>query len=56
MGENAFVIWIVRDDPWVLEEELIQKVSLPLNIQGNDAHPFYLRLKMIRKISKDGAI
>ena len=56
MEENAFVTWVVRDEPWLLEEELIQKVSLPLNLQGNDRHPFYIRLKTIRKACKDAAI
>ena len=56
MCENAFVTWVVRDDPWGVEEELIHQISLPLNLQGNDAHPFYLRLKLIRKVCKDNAI
>jgi hypothetical protein len=55
MGESAFVTWVVRGDPWVLEEELIQTVSLPLNLQGNNAHPFYTCLKAIRKECKVGA-
>jgi hypothetical protein len=55
MGENAYVVWVVRDDPWVLEDELIRTLSLPLNLQGNDRHPFYYRLKAIRKACKDTA-
>lgn len=35
MDENAFVCWMVTDEPWVLETELIGSVNLPLNIDQN---------------------
>ena len=49
MGENAFVTWVVTDCPWILDEELIRIISLPLNLQGDDRHLFYIHLKGIRK-------
>ena len=49
MGENAFVTWLVHDEPWILEDELIKTVNLPLNLRGNESHPFYSVLSAIRK-------
>lgn len=48
MGENAFVTWIYYDEPWVLEEELISQVFLPLNLRGNERninHPIVSSIK-----------
>lgn len=47
--ENAFVTWVVQDEPWVLEEELMRTVSLPLNLQGNRHHPFSTSLSNLRR-------
>lgn len=44
MEKNAFVTWVEHDEPWRLENELFQRVALPLNIQGNKHHPFAARL------------
>jgi hypothetical protein len=41
MENNAFVSWVVRAQPWELERELIQALDLPLNLRGNERHPFY---------------
>jgi hypothetical protein len=35
MGENACVTWVHHDQPWVLEEELIHELFLPLNLDMN---------------------
>ena len=60
MGENALVTWQVRDKPWLEEERLIGKVSLPLNLAGNDSHPFSQKLREIRstaiRAAKDSPI
>ncbi|MCL5777213.1 hypothetical protein M1105_09460 [Limibaculum sp. FT325] len=48
IAENAFVTWLEHPHPWEPEKELIRKLSLPLNIQGNAAHPFYPVLKRLR--------
>jgi len=52
MDKNAFVTWIVHREPWVLEEELIRMVSLPLNLDMNRAHPFHKTLSAIRSEAK----
>ena len=48
MEKNAFVSWIEHPSPWELERELLDKLSCPLNIQGNNRHPFYDHLKRLR--------
>jgi hypothetical protein len=48
MSENALVSWIVDDEPWVLEENLIAILDVPLNLQGNSHNLFYPTLKMLR--------
>ena len=52
MHYNAFVSWIKHDQPWTLEERLIENVSLPLNLSHNEEHPFYQTLKEIRRKAK----
>lgn len=48
MSENALVSWIVDDEPWVLEENLIATLDVPLNLQGNAYNLFYPTLKALR--------
>ncbi len=48
MAENALVSWVVRAEPWVLEAELIARLNLPLNLQGNAHNSFYPVLKQLR--------
>jgi hypothetical protein len=48
MVENALVCWAACDEPWTVEEQLISRVSLPLNLQGNSEHIFYPKLRAIR--------
>jgi hypothetical protein len=55
MSKNAFVTWLINDTPWEVEKELIRSICLPLNLQGNDTHPFHQSLKAIRKICKEEA-
>ncbi|MFY9997675.1 MAG: hypothetical protein WAK61_22165 [Leclercia sp.] len=47
MEQNAKVYWVADEEPWVLEEALIESIRLPLNIQGN-THPFRLTLSAMR--------
>lgn len=47
MGENAKVYWIPHSEPWILEEQLISSIPLPLNIKGNK-HAFGPLLSAIR--------
>jgi hypothetical protein len=55
MEKNAFVVWIEHPTPWLLEDELIKTKSLPLNLQGNQAHPFHKELSSIRSEQKKKA-
>ena len=52
MEENAFVSWITHTEPWKLESGAISSLSLPLNLQGNEQHPFYPILSSLRKKAK----
>ena len=52
MGENAFVTWVVHDEPWRLEDYAIKKLSLPLNLRDNEKHPFHRTLSSKRRHQK----
>jgi hypothetical protein len=56
IAQNAFVIWTVHPEPWHLEDELIRELSLPLNLRGNERHPFYPELAELRKRHKVNAV
>ena len=49
MGENALVCWLPAQEPWLLESQLIAELSLPLNLSGNQDHPFHQELSAARK-------
>lgn len=55
MEENAFVVWVVDSEPWLLEEKIIGELSLPLNLDMNSGHPFHKMLSQIRKSAKETA-
>jgi hypothetical protein len=55
MSQNALVAWVAHDEPWILEEDLINSISLPLNIQGNSHHPFQMALSAIRSDARTTA-
>ena len=44
LDQHAAVCWLEEDEPWTLEEKLIDTLSLPLNLRGNEKHPFYEHL------------
>jgi hypothetical protein len=48
MADNAQVSWITHPRPWLLEDELIETLDLPLNIDGAN-NPFTPKLRAIRK-------
>jgi len=52
MQENAFVIWETHPEPWKLEPIALTTLSPPLNIRGDEHHPFYSALSLIRKEAK----
>ena len=49
MLENAFVTWLEHEEPWLLENELLRTVSLPLNLKGNRHHHFATQLSGLRR-------
>jgi hypothetical protein len=55
MDENAFVTWVVHPRPWELESEVIQRLSLPLNLDQNKDHPFHPVLSSARRQAKQSA-
>jgi hypothetical protein len=52
MAENAFVCWTCHPTPWEIEKDILQRISLPLNIQDNTHHPFSSHLSDKRKHAK----
>ena len=55
MDINAYVCWVEYEKPWEVEKEIIENVSLPLNIQDNDHHPFAKTLSKMRVEAKKEA-
>jgi hypothetical protein len=53
---NAFVTWVAHPQPWIIEEEAISKLYLPLNLDQNSSHPFYKKLSAARKLAKRKAM
>lgn len=52
LQENAFLTWLVHEEPSSLENQLISELSLPLNLAGNQAHPFHSSLSGVRAEAK----
>jgi hypothetical protein len=48
MGQNAYVAWIVRPEPWVIEPSVIGRLFLPFNLAHNRYHPFHDQLAAAR--------
>ena len=51
MAEHALVSWIEHSEPWVIEDELIANLDLPLNLMGNRRHAFHQTLSSARAAS-----
>jgi len=49
LEQNAFVAWLEHPEPWIFEDELLNTLSLPLNIKGNRHHPFAGELSTLRR-------
>jgi hypothetical protein len=49
MENNAYVCWVEHPSPWILEKDILQSFSLPLNIRDNRHHPFSIELSNIRR-------
>lgn len=55
LDENAFVAWMLCDEPWQLESELLSELSLPLNLDQNRNHTFHSVLSDMRALAKHRA-
>lgn len=55
LAENAAVTWILTDEPWLLEAQLISHLSPPLNIEMNAAHGFCSSLRQLRAEARQRA-
>ena len=52
MEENARVVWQVCEEPWKLEEKLISRLDLPLNLDQNTRHAYHAVLSRLRHEAK----
>lgn len=48
MGANALVGWLVHPEPWILEQQLIGTIDVPLNLDGNRHNRFHPELTAAR--------
>ena len=48
LDENALISWRPDPAPWLVEHQLLQLFSCPLNLQGNQHHPFCASLRELR--------
>lgn len=55
MDRCALVCWVKCAEPWIVEEEAISSISLPLNLDQNCHHRFYARLNQIRSEARQRA-
>jgi hypothetical protein len=55
MEENALVAWIVHPKPWIAEAQLIARLDVPLNLDGNLGNPFHPSLAAARGRAVDRA-
>jgi hypothetical protein len=51
--ENLFLTWAEHPRPWEIEHEVIAALKPPLNLAGNQSHPFWRTLSDARKRFKD---
>jgi GIY-YIG catalytic domain len=52
MTTHAVVCWMTHPRPWELEQALVARLDLPLNLHGNAHHRFYPRLRGVRAAAK----
>ena len=48
MADNTLVSWAVCERPWELEDDLIARLDLPLNLDGNSRNQFHQELTKAR--------
>ncbi|MFM8387046.1 MAG: GIY-YIG nuclease family protein [Planctomycetia bacterium] len=55
MARHARVRWVEDAQPWLLEEQLLRALDLPLNLDGNEHHPFHGPLSHVRAQARQRA-
>lgn len=55
MQRNAFVCWLEHPTPWDIEEQLIARYDIPLNLDQNRHNRFHPRLTAARRAAKQRA-
>lgn len=55
MGEHAFVVWNPCGNAWDLEHELLQQLTLPLNLEANSHSAFHSGLTQLRAQARERA-
>jgi hypothetical protein len=55
IGRNALIAWTLNPKPWHLDDRLIARLDLPLNLKGNTRHPFHSILSQVRSHAKAAA-
>jgi len=56
MADHARVCWVEGERPWELEDHAIEQLDLPLNLAGNQRHPFHGTLSALRRDAKARAL
>jgi GIY-YIG catalytic domain len=49
LQDKAFVAWAPCEQPWLVEQGLIEALSPPLNLDHNEDHPFFAKLSEVRR-------
>ncbi len=55
MEQHARVCWTVKRRPWILESDLIQRITLPVNLDQNRHGGFHAELSAARAQQRAGA-
>ena len=55
LAMHARLAWLIHPEPWIVEDELLRSVPLPLNLAGNDHHPFHAALAALRSTARTRA-
>jgi len=55
LEENVSVTWVPHSAPWLVEEDTISALNLPLNLDLNRDHPFYETLSNTRRVARKKA-
>ena len=54
--EKMALTWTEAAEPWAIEAAVVERLSPPLNLAGNSAHPFHEILSAARRRFKTAAI